>query len=196
MKKFLSIGIFAISMFLLVSCFGSPETKPSGTDTQNSESTVEPDTSEYKETTHSTENGTASIELTKDEIRVMFEENATFESLKEKYNLRIEDESDYGDFGYLYTICDNPEVRFYFSRDGENPFIISYIGAPAAMLLPEYVNMPIEQIPIVLRIEGFRDDMIFMGDENFSYGVNIDYTKRILEGNNIVSIERRHTIFG
>jgi hypothetical protein len=171
--------VLLLALFLLVSC--------------NNDINPDPTTTTSTKSTQPTKKNNSSVELTRDDVKVMFENNATFDELKEKYNLEIEDESE---FGELVTVCDdNPDIRFYFWREEKNSYIIAYIEAPASMLLPEYVNVNVDKIPIVLEKGGKRGEVIFMGDKDFSYSVTVP-PENILLAECLVSIEKRNTAHG
>ena len=122
--------------------------------------------------------------LTKDEMKKLLEQKPTFAEMKDKYNLRIIDEQ----FKYSTLAVSNKisEFEFYFNNDYDlsntdrETFILTGINAPASIMLPEYVNMQVDQIPIALidsrgRIQmvdnygwysiGFSDPTILRSDD-------------------------------
>ena len=95
--------------------------------------------------------------ITREETREMFERNATFDELKDIYDLEIESESQNGRF--LYAISNSiPYGGFNFMKNRDtNEFEILFIIIPAYMVLPEYVDMVIGEIPIIVEIPGQGD---------------------------------------
>ena len=170
MKKYIILTVLTVMILFLVSCNDVSRINSNVSSMQSSTSKAE--VLEIKESsvvsTESDVTSSSSLVLTQAEVKDMLEKNATFDELKDKYNLQIEDERDSGDFGYIDVICDNPEIRFYFAKQGSDPYTISCVDAPVSMILPEYINMPVEEIPILLKQESRE---IFMYDGYFGYSM-------------------------
>jgi hypothetical protein len=172
MKKYIILTVLTVMILFLVSCNDVSRINSNVSSMQSSTSKAE--VLEIKESsvvsTESDVTSSSSLVLTQAEVKDMLEKNATFDELKDKYNLQIESERDSENFEQISVICDNPEIRFYFAKpkQGSAPYTISYLSAPVSMILSEYLNMPVEEIPILLKQESRE---IFMYDGYFGYSM-------------------------
>ena len=140
-------------------------------------------------TTTPENDSTAAIftQITRIDIIEMIENNATFDELKDKYSLSID-----GELAYLITKSGSiPNAYFYFKKDEiTNEYKIEYIdNLIVSMVLPEYVDMAIDQIPIVLTT--ISDYGVILDDGDLNYNASLS-RPGILSGNDWVSVGRQY----
>ena len=175
MKKIIFASILALLVLFTCSCDNNPTESP--TDTTISPTEIH-----------------APATIDREGIMEMFKNESTFDDLKDKYNLEIEGETEWGT---LVTICsDIPMVRFYFDKDKNlNAYKIWYIRVFASMVLPEYVEMDVHDIPIFMvkyREKGYGNlfNDILLADDYLRYDVSVD-DDDILRCDDLVCVAKR-----
>jgi hypothetical protein len=129
--------------------------------------------------------------LTRAAIRELILEYATFEEVGERYELEINDDTLVGSLDARSPAM--PEVYWNFLSGDDEPdvFRLDGVWGPASFVLPEYVGMRLDEIPIVLMIYG--EDVggtaaDLLDDDGWEYHILNLSTPGILSANDSVSM--------
>jgi hypothetical protein len=175
MKKIIVVCILIASASLLFSC-GKETAKTIETTSKRSEFATSNFTGEGATPEGTTDVKIAQIERSiSTQWRQLLVEKPIFEKLKDKYNLAIEVESE----DFLYAKCKlNPHDEFpsdadfvFQKNDSLDAFCLVSISAPTYILLPEYVDVLFEKLPLTV-IKEKDSDALYMRDEQFDYFVS------------------------
>jgi hypothetical protein len=104
--------------------------------------------------------------ITKPALKILLKSRCSYEELNDEYTLQV-----------IHVTTERmnatsnavPNVVFFFSpyQDAEGKFMLSGIQAPASIVLPEYVDMKIADIP--LYIDSADSAMVRIFEEEFCY---------------------------
>ena len=126
-------------------------------------------------------NGILTVEKAKDLIA----RRPTFEELEAEYDLWVDGASEFGGLDTKSATMPD-DVEFHFRDDAKSTRLL-YIGVPAHIIFPDYVNTRIEEMPFT--VEKISQGEYHMYDDTLLYVLRTD-DSGILIANAWVSVEK------
>ena len=157
MKKLFILGVLTM-VFSLASCNRNPSIQ------KTMPETFEPTTTIIR-TTNSKEQ---IIDLLTAESKELLVQKSSFDELEDRYDLV---QPPWAEEGRTYTVRSMPEVIFHFRQKQNGTQILEDIVAPASILLPEYVGVPLDELPF--RVHVYRMGHCYMYGDEFIYEVGL-----------------------
>ena len=157
MKRLFILGILSM-VFSLSSCSRTPSIQ------KTMPQTFEPTTAIMR-TTNSREQ---IVDLLTAESKELLTQKSSFDELEDRYDLI---QPPWAEDGKTYTVRSMPEVIFHFRQEQSGTQILEDIKAPASILLPEYVGVPLDELPF--RVDVYRMGHCYMYGDEFTYEVGL-----------------------
>ena len=151
MKKTIVMCTLVMAVIILASCDQKPSTQIGST-------------AEATSTEESTTTDKRLTDLLTKETKELLAKRRSLDDLTNRYNLLLESESEF----FIYSRSKSIPAEFSFQKDDSNVFKLVRIVAPASIILPEYVNVPTDELPFTLA-HGSIENMHYVSDDQYSY---------------------------
>lgn len=117
------------------------------------------------------------------QAKELLAEKPSFDELNEQYGLEITG----GSSLFLYSKIESmPDVEFHFYKDETGQFRLTQIAAPASVLLPEYIRVAPDEIPLPLT---HNNNVSFrLTDGQYTYFIFDHFSPHGFSGNSRVSL--------